>query len=72
MPVKSRLVENSAAIRAALHEASMLIAHADDQLTTRREVSAVVDRLLSNIRTAARIASAGNAVTSNADRCMDA
>jgi len=38
-------------IMGALHEASMLIAHADDQVKARREVSAVVDRLLSSIRT---------------------
>lgn len=41
-------------IMGALHEASMLIAHADDRVTARREVSEVVDRLLSSIRTAAR------------------
>ncbi len=41
-------------IMGALHEASMLIAHAGDQVTVRREVSEVVDRLLGSIRTAAR------------------
>jgi AcrR family transcriptional regulator len=41
-------------IMGALHEASMLIAHADDQVTTRREVREVVDRLFSSIRTTAR------------------
>jgi hypothetical protein len=41
-------------IMGALHEASMLIAHADDQVTTRREVNEVVDRLFSSIRTTTR------------------
>jgi hypothetical protein len=41
-------------IMGTLHEASMLIAHADDQISTRREVSEVVDRLLTGIRTTAR------------------
>ena len=41
-------------IMGALHEASMLIAHADDPVKARREVSAVVDGLLGSIRTAKR------------------
>jgi hypothetical protein len=32
----------------------MLIAHVDNQVTVRREVSEVVDRLFSSIRTTAR------------------
>jgi AcrR family transcriptional regulator len=38
----------------ALNEAAMLIAHAEDEEAARRDVSAVVDRLLGGIRTGAR------------------
>jgi AcrR family transcriptional regulator len=41
-------------ILGALNEAAMLIAHADDEEAARRDVSAIVDRLLAGIRTGAR------------------
>jgi AcrR family transcriptional regulator len=41
-------------IMGALNEAAMLIAHADDEEAARRDVSAIVDRLLGGIRTGAR------------------
>jgi AcrR family transcriptional regulator len=34
----------------ALHEGAMLIAHSDDEVRTRREVSEVIKRLLSGVR----------------------
>jgi AcrR family transcriptional regulator len=37
-------------ILGALHEAAMLIAHADDEVTARREVSGVVQRLFEGLR----------------------
>lgn len=36
----------------AIHEAAMVIAHAEDERAARREISSVVDRLLGGIRTA--------------------
>jgi len=41
-------------ILGALNEAAMLIAHAEDEEVARRDVSAIVDRLLAGIRTGAR------------------
>jgi AcrR family transcriptional regulator len=41
-------------ILGALNEAAMLIAHAEDEEAARRDVSAIVDRLLGGIRTGAR------------------
>jgi hypothetical protein len=41
-------------IMGALHQASMPIAHADDQVTARREVNEVVDCPFSSIRTTVR------------------
>lgn len=40
-------------ILGALNEAAMLIAHAEDEEAARRDVSAIVDRLLGGIRTGA-------------------
>ncbi|HXQ22049.1 MAG TPA: helix-turn-helix domain-containing protein [Candidatus Acidoferrales bacterium] len=37
----------------ALHEAAMMIAHADDEAAARRDVSGVIERVLAGIRSAA-------------------